>query len=75
MNYDRSVSVFSKIWFYLVLAVVLLVSVFVSVFIFFAVLVVIALTVPYVLYLQWKARKAVEDIDIKTKVRKQLKEL
>jgi len=50
----------TKVWFYFIIGVVLITSLFVSFFIFLAVLLVLLITVPFIIYLNWKAKKDFE---------------
>ncbi len=47
----------TKVWFYFIIGVVLVTSLFVSFFVFLAVLLVIFITIPYLMYINWKAKK------------------
>jgi len=65
----------TRIWFYFVLGIVLVVSFFVSFFIFIAVLLVIAVTIPFVIYLNYRAKKELEKATYPEKIRKDLRDL
>ncbi|NPA58005.1 MAG: hypothetical protein GXN94_01795 [Aquificae bacterium] len=75
MNYDRFSDLITKVWFYLLIAVGIVVSISVSLILFVALLVIVLITVPYLWYLRWKTEKSLEDRDLRRKIRKQLKDL
>ncbi len=56
-------SILTKIWIFLFVAAVLAISLVFSVFLFAAVLVIAAITIPYVYYLKWKAKKEMKKIE------------
>jgi Flp pilus assembly protein TadB len=56
-------SFLTKIWLFLLVAAVLAISLLFSVFLFAAVLVIAVITIPYVYYVKWKAKKEVEKIE------------
>ncbi len=58
----------TKIWVTLLIAVVLVISIFVSFFLFLGILFVALLTVPYMWYLQWKAKKELEKMNIEYEI-------
>ncbi|WP_457638794.1 hypothetical protein [Persephonella sp.] len=60
----------TKIWFYTLIAVLLISALFFSVFVFFVALVLILITVPYIFYIRWKAKKELEQFDVRDKLRK-----
>ncbi|SNZ02400.1 hypothetical protein SAMN06265182_0111 [Persephonella hydrogeniphila] len=67
--------VLTKIWFYFVLATVLIISFFISMFVFLAVLLIISITIPFALYLNWKAKKELEKMYYRDRIKEDLKKL
>ncbi len=58
----------TKIWITLLIAVILVISIFISFFLFLGILFVVLLTVPYMWYLQWKAKKELEKMNIEYEI-------
>ena len=68
-------NILTKVWFYLVVGLVLFASIFISAFLFLLVLVIVLITIPYALYLNWKAKKEFEKIYNSEKLKEDLKKL
>ncbi len=58
----------TKVWIAILIGIVLVFSIFISFFLFLAILSVTLITIPYILYLQWKAKKEIEKMNIEYEV-------
>ncbi len=47
----------TKIWLFLLLSIIIALGIFVSVFFLVAIVFILIITVPYVLYIKWRAKK------------------
>ncbi len=65
----------TKLWIFLLVSIVVALGIFVSVFFLIAVLFILMITIPYVYYLKWKAKKEFEKYyNYETRTRKMLEE-
>jgi len=53
-------NIITKIWIFLLVSIIIALGIFVSVFFLIAVIFILMITVPYVYYLRWKAKKEFE---------------
>ncbi|WP_457625925.1 hypothetical protein [Persephonella sp.] len=67
--------ILTRVWFYFVLGTVLIVSFFISVFVFLAVLLIVLITIPFAIYLNWKAKKELEKIYYQDRIKRDLQKL